>query len=118
MPCRWFRLHASMKRLIGNRAAVFDVTLHYKHRDALAVAREHKRLIWFLKADLPAMNVQGKDHCLICNFISALDGNSSVVLTDNPSVVPEKLRTLDRGRPWRDSQFASTRLSPSRDMSR
>ena len=34
------------------------------------------------------------------------------------SVVPEKLRTLDRGRPWRDSQFASTRLSPSRDMSR
>ncbi|WP_368101638.1 hypothetical protein, partial [Bifidobacterium pseudocatenulatum] len=25
-------------------------------------------------------------------------------------VVPEKLRTLDRGRPWRDSQFASTRL--------
>ena len=35
-----------------------------------------------------------------------------------PSVVPEKLRTLDRGRPWRDSQFASTRLSPSRDMSR
>ncbi|MEQ2932002.1 hypothetical protein AAAX09_09270, partial [Bifidobacterium longum] len=69
-----------------SRAAVFDVTLHYKHRDALAVAREHKRLIWFLKADLPAMNVQGKDHCLICNFISALDGNSSVVLTDNPSV--------------------------------
>lgn len=35
-----------------------------------------------------------------------------------PEVVPEKLRTLDRGRPWRDSQFASTRLSPSRDMSR
>ena len=34
------------------------------------------------------------------------------------SVVPEKLRTLDRGRPWHDSQFASTRLSPSRDMSR
>ena len=33
-------------------------------------------------------------------------------------VVPEKLRTLDRGRPWRDSQFASTRLSPIRDMSR
>ena len=36
----------------------------------------------------------------------------------NSMVVPEKLRTLDRGRPWRDSQFASTRLSPSRDMSR
>ena len=50
-----------MKRLIGNRVAVFNVTLHYKHRDALAVAREHKRLIWFLKADLPAMNAQGKD---------------------------------------------------------
>ncbi|MEO2292380.1 hypothetical protein ABG885_03780, partial [Bifidobacterium longum] len=87
-----------MKRLIGNRAAVFDVTLHYKHRDALAVAREHKRLIWFLKADLPAMNVQGKDHCLICNFISALDGNSSVV--------PEFLRTLVFARPRGDDQFA------------
>ncbi|MFR4488560.1 MAG: hypothetical protein ACLT3W_00050 [Bifidobacterium pseudocatenulatum] len=37
---------------------------------------------------------------------------------DEKTVVPEKLRTLDRGRPWRDSQFASTRLSPSRDMSR
>jgi len=33
-------------------------------------------------------------------------------------VVPEKLRTLDHGRPWRDDQFASTRLSSSRDMSR
>ena len=37
---------------------------------------------------------------------------------NDAQVVPEKLRTLDRGRPWRDSQFASTRLSPSRDMSR
>ena len=34
------------------------------------------------------------------------------------SVVPEKLRTLDHGRPWSDDQFASTRLSSSRDMSR
>ncbi|WP_368099876.1 hypothetical protein, partial [Bifidobacterium adolescentis] len=25
-------------------------------------------------------------------------------------VVPEKLRTLDHGRPWSDDQFASTRL--------
>ena len=33
-------------------------------------------------------------------------------------VVPEKLRTLDHGRPWSDDQFASTRLSSSRDMSR
>ena len=33
-------------------------------------------------------------------------------------VVPEKLRTLDHGRPWRDDQFASTRLSSNRDMSR
>ena len=40
------------------------------------------------------------------------------VLARHARVVPEKLRTLDRGRPWRDSQFASTRLSPSRDMSR
>ena len=33
-------------------------------------------------------------------------------------VVPEKLRTLNHGRPWRDDQFASTRLSSSRDMSK
>ena len=39
-------------------------------------------------------------------------------IEEETPVVPEKLRTLDRGRPWRDSQFASTRLSPSRDMSR
>lgn len=49
-------------------------------------------------------------------------GNRATVkmIKDNlpAKVVPEKLRTLDRGRPWRDSQFASTRLSPSRDMSR
>ena len=48
----------------------------------------------------------------------------AILLTENCNahckmwVVPEKLRTLERGRPWRDSQFASTRLSPSRDMSR
>ena len=39
------------------------------------------------------------------------------VLAAKP-VVPEKLRTLDHGRPWSDDQFASTRLSSSRDMSR
>ena len=33
-------------------------------------------------------------------------------------VVPERLRTLDYGRPWRDDQFASCRVSSSRDMSR
>lgn len=33
-------------------------------------------------------------------------------------VVPEKLRTLDHDRPWSDDQFASTRLSSNRDMSR
>lgn len=36
----------------------------------------------------------------------------------NIKVVPEKLRTLDHGRPWSDDQFASTRLSSNRDMSR
>ena len=34
------------------------------------------------------------------------------------SVVPERLRTLDHGRPWRDDQFAACRVSSSRDMSR
>ena len=33
-------------------------------------------------------------------------------------VVPERLRTLDHGRPWRDDQFAACRVSSSRDMSR
>lgn len=33
-------------------------------------------------------------------------------------VVPERLRTFGRGRPWHDDQFASCRLSSSRDMSR
>lgn len=37
--------------------------------------------------------------------------------TSNP-VVPERLRTLDHGRPWRDDQFAACRVSSSRDMSR
>ena len=39
-------------------------------------------------------------------------------IDDGTRVVPEKLRTLDHGRPWSDDQFASTRLSSSRDMSR
>ena len=34
------------------------------------------------------------------------------------TVVPEKLRTLDHARPWRDDQFAACRVSSSRDMSR
>lgn len=33
-------------------------------------------------------------------------------------VVPERLRTLDHARPWRDNQFAACRVSSSRDMSR
>ena len=39
-------------------------------------------------------------------------------LVADSQVVPEKLRTLDHGRPWSDDQFASTRLSSNRDMSR
>ena len=40
------------------------------------------------------------------------------IISLNRKVVPEKLRTLDHGRPWSDDQFASTRLSSNRDMSR
>ncbi|MGY5251466.1 hypothetical protein ACW6ND_08680, partial [Bifidobacterium adolescentis] len=36
-------------------------------------------------------------------------------LAQDGKVVPEKLRTLDHGRPWSDDQFASTRLSSNRD---
>ena len=45
------------------------------------------------------------------------DGNTAA-LAKALLVVPEKLRTLDHGRPWSDDQFASTRLSSNRDMSR
>ena len=59
------------------------------------------------------------DEALIAGF-EAKYPNITITGQYDPDnvVVPEKLRTLDRGRPWRDSQFASTRLSSSRDMSR
>ena len=48
----------------------------------------------------------------------AYNGLEAVRMLAEQSVVPEKLRTLDHGRPWSDDQFASTRLSSNRDMSR
>ena len=54
-------------------------------------------------------------------FLYAQDYNTSELSPDiaaDDGVVPEKLRTLDHGRPWSDDQFASTRLSSNRDMSR
>ena len=70
--------------------------------DRLATIR---RTLWWIGLVLLSPSVIG--------WFGPHDGNYDVAW-----VVPEKLRTLDRGRPWRDSQFASTRLSPSRDMSR
>lgn len=75
------------------------------------------------------MNVLEDGHLELSNNVAEqaqrifVVGRKNWLFSDAPrgaraSVVPEKLRTLDRGRPWRDSQFASTRLSPSRDMSR
>lgn len=58
---------------------------------------------------------QREDNVIITKLVMYLQNTKNDRWT---MVVPEKLRTLDRGRPWRDSQFASTRLSPSRDMSR
>ena len=56
---------------------------------------------------------------IIDNSITACASRISVfALPVADSVVPEKLRTLDHGRPWSDDQFASTRLSSNRDMSR
>ena len=50
---------------------------------------------------------------------SAAEAMASMArLSVRDSVVPEKLRTLDHGRPWRDDQFAACRVSSSRDMSR
>lgn len=46
------------------------------------------------------------------------ESNAMQVSSNSKLVVPEKLRTLDHGRPWSDDQFASTRLSSNRDMSR
>ena len=62
----------------------------------------------------------GKEESTYSKIVAiAKKGRSLADVKDElKEVVPEKLRTLDRGRPWRDSQFASTRLSPSRDMSR
>ncbi|WP_232781379.1 LacI family DNA-binding transcriptional regulator, partial [Bifidobacterium longum] len=48
--------------------------------------------------------LRGKPHVSEKTRIRVIDAAQRLV-------VPEKLRTLDRGRPWRDSQFASTRLS-------
>ena len=47
-----------------------------------------------------------------------LQGRGRPIPVVGRQVVPEKLRTLDHGRPWSDDQFASTRLSSNRDMSR
>ena len=51
--------------------------------------------------------------CDVGHGLTARDGRGLAL-----QVVPEKLRTLDHGRPWSDDQFASTRLSSNRDMSR
>ena len=53
-------------------------------------------------------------------FLGLVQENNVICLLPerNGLVVPEKLRTLDHGRPWSDDQFASTRLSSNRDMSR
>ena len=53
---------------------------------------------------------------MLCRRIFHKISESSLNL--RVEVVPEKLRTLDHGRPWSDDQFASTRLSSNRDMSR
>ena len=51
-------------------------------------------------------------------FDSGIMACSKEIYDPGSEVVPEKLRTLDHGRPWSDDQFASTRLSSNRDMSR
>lgn len=65
-----------------------------------------------------ARTEEGRHTLLRCQTRSFLNRDEQLPHILTTTVVPEKLRTLDRGRPWRDSQFASTRLSPSRDMSR
>ena len=50
--------------------------------------------------------------------LAAVEGAKYALSFSSGLVVPEKLRTLDHGRPWSDDQFASTRLSSNRDMSR
>lgn len=55
---------------------------------------------------------------LMCLSNSIPDFQRQSVRLIDSMVVPEKLRTLDHGRPWSDDQFASTRLSSNRDMSR
>ena len=74
-----------------------------------------------LTAAIPILSAAGCDVCPVPTALFSAHTRYAVFTfhdTTDILVVPEKLRTLDRGRPWRDSQFASTRLSPSRDMSR
>ena len=64
------------------------------------------------------IEVGGDIICDEITFTGKLRCNGDIVCSGNLSVVPERLRTLDHGRPWRDDQFAACRVSSSRDMSR
>ena len=128
---------------MGNELKKF-VNDHYKDGKAdlfaafiyrlLLMVPEHGRLgfmspyVWMFISSYEQLRKQIIEHEHISSLIqleySGFDGATVPICTfvlgkgQSTEVVPEKLRTLDRGRPWRDSQFASTRLSPSRDMSR
>lgn len=93
-------------------------TLKTDHNPAVAFASNQRDEVRELEvAGALAAQPGIKQQTYICRADGQANAMTSVDMAPT-LVVPEKLRTLDRGRPWRDSQFASTRLSPSRDMSR
>ena len=79
--------------------------------------------LWKLLIDRDMKRTDLRKNAGISSSSLAKLGKDENVTTDvllricDSLVVPEKLRTLDHGRPWRDDQFASMRLSPIRDMS-
>ena len=77
------------------------------------------KLLPEIKVDYRKFSITAMKEMLSSGIWNSFNQASNILLTSlDLLVVPEKLRTLDHGRPWSDDQFASTRLSSNRDMSR
>ena len=96
---------------------------HSGHMDARIQRLVKRAGLRYPQADLRTIDLM-EERGLDRSVIAGLDAGNylgqrlNVVFQGATGVVPEKLRTLDHGRPWSDDQFASTRLSSNRDMSR
>lgn len=92
-----------------------------------------RQIVQLYENGKPAREIKDEydiSHSTLHRWVQGIRNSGSTKAADNRTpeqnelielrkrVVPEKLRTLDHGRPWSDDQFASTRLSSNRDMSR